>query len=329
MDVGSFHNFPNSIILALLGFCVGVAGSFFGVGGAFLVTPALNILGFPMVYAIGTDLAHMTGKSIVATLQHRKMGHLDMRVGALLLVGTFPGVKLGTIAVMWLEKIHATERVIQSSYILLLTVLGLYILRESLSAKGNAETDGSGALLRRRFLCWPRVSLKISKIGSISIWGIILLGFLSGFLASFLGVGGGFIRMPAMLYLIGMPTRIAIGTNLLEVIFSSAYGTFLYAREGYVDLIAALIMLLGASVGSRLGAHATRYVRADKIRSYLGITILGAAAAVAAKQMGLTALSVGILAVLCPGLAGIILYKLFIGIKNKGEQHIEEPGEPT
>jgi len=314
---GTMPTSLEAVALTAIGFCVGTAGSFFGVGGAFLVTPALNILGFPMVCAIGTDLAHMTGKSVIATLRHRKLGHVDWHAGGLLLFGTLPGVKLGTVAVMALERAGLTESVLRYVYILLLGVVGTLILRESLSSRNDAEPDGTRALLRRRFRLRPFVSLKTSGIESISVWGVILLGLATGFLSSFLGVGGGFIRMPAMIYLLGMPTRVAVGTDLLEVLFSGGYGAFLYAREGRVDVIAALVMLFGAAVGSQLGAMATKYVEAGRIRLYLAVAVLGSGAAVAAKQFGATALSAGILLILGPSLAGVIIYKLVVGVKRQ------------
>lgn len=312
MYVGSYHSPLEALVLAFLGFCVGVSSSFFGVGGAFLVTPALNILGFPMAYAIGTDLAHMTGKSIVATLQHRKMGNVDMAAGLLLLLGTLPGVRLGATAIMALEKLHATEWVVRGVYALILTYVGLYVLRESL-AWAKTKKDGRNRCLFARLRIPPMVRLRVSGIESISVWGMVLLGLATGFVAGFLGVGGGFIRMPALIYLAGMPTRVAVGTDLLEVIMSGGYGAFLYAREGRVDLIAALIMLVGASVGSQLGAQATRFVEETRIRAYLGVTMLGSAAAVVAKQLGQQVVSVGILAVLGPSLAGLIIYRLIAG----------------
>ena len=313
--VGSMPTPFVAFALALIGFCVGVAGSFFGVGGAFLVTPALNILGFPMALAVGTDLAHMTGKSIVATLRHRKLGNVDWKAGALLLLGTLPGVKLGASAIMALERIGATATVVRCIYVALLSGVGALMLREALSARGRCEL-GNKALLQRCCRVRPFVSLPVSGVKSISLWGIALLGFATGFLSAFLGVGGGFIRVPAMLYLIGIPTCIAVGTDLLAVVFSGGYGAFLYAREGRVDLIAALVMLLGASVGSQLGALATKYVNAHKMRLYLAVMMIGSAAAVAAKQAGQTALSAVLLWTLAPALAGLIIWKLVAGFRE-------------
>ncbi len=314
MYAGTIPTSAEVAALILIGFSVGVAGSFFGVGGAFLVTPALNMLGFPMILAIGTDMAHMTGKSIIATLRHRKLGHIDLKAGALLLLGTLPGVKLGSMAVMALERIAATEWVLRYVYIAILTTVGLLMLRESMSSRGELGHN-AGAYFQRRFRIPPFVSLPVSKIESISIWVIIFLGFATGFMASFLGVGGGFIRMPALLYLIGMPVHIAVGTDLLEVIFSGAYGTFLYARGGHVDIIAALVMLSGASIGSQLGAQATKYVEASLIKKYLAVMVLGSAVAVAAKQAGQAVISAILLWTLASSLAGFILYKLALGIR--------------
>lgn len=315
MNIGSVPSFPLVGALLLIGFCVGVAGSFFGVGGAFMVTPGLNILGFPMAYAIGTDLAHMIGKSIIAAVRHRRLGHIDIKAGFFLFLGTIPGVKLGAMTIMKLEPLGATEPVVRIAYIVLLLIIGTLVLRESLSARRGKEFDKTTALLIRRFQVKPLVSLKTSEIESISVWGMVLLGLVTGFLASFLGVGGGFIRMPAMVYLMGMPTCMAVGTDLLEVVFSSGYGTYLYALEGRVDVIAALIMLAGAGVGSHLGTLATRYTEPCQIRLYFGITILGSAAAVAAKQFGLKPLAVVILLTLGLSLACTILFRLAEGIR--------------
>ena len=314
---GTLPSGLETAVLLLIGFCVGTAGSFFGVGGAFLVTPALNILGYPMIYAIGTDLAHMMGKSVIATIRHSKLGNVDWKAGAFLLIGTFPGVKLGAITVMELEKRGNVESVVRIVYILLLSIIGSLILRESLKEQDDDSSLQQRAIFQKYFQIKPIISLKASGIKQISIWSIIIIGIFTGFLSSFLGVGGGFIRMPALIYFLGIPTKIAIGTDLLEVCISGGYGAFLYAKEGHVDVIAALIMLLAASVGSQLGALATVYVDSHKIRFYLAITVLGTALAVSAKQMGLVGISAGILLILGPSLAGIIIFKLISGIRLK------------
>lgn len=281
-----------TIALLLIGFSVGVCGGFFGVGGAFIVTPALNVLGFPMVYAIGTDLAHMAGKSVIATLRHRRAKHIDSRAAALLMVGTFPGVKLGAQTILALEKIGATDFYVRSVYVVLLLTLGTLMLRETIRKKkdGCNQRRFPGALRIP-----PMISLPTSGVKAVSVWLVIAIGLLTGFLASFLGVGGGFIRMPALLYLLGLPAKIAVGTDLVEVVFSGAYGSYLYGRTGHVDIVAALVMLVGASAGSHIGAVATQYVDNSRIKKLFAVTILGSGIAVAMKQAHLNTVAAVVL----------------------------------
>lgn len=285
-------------LLLAMGFFVGVLAGFFGIGGGFIVTPALNIFGLPMAYAIGTDIAQIMGNSIVATLKHRKMGNVDVKLGGLMFLGTAIGVEMGLESVMYLEEIGAVETVIRYVYIALLGSVGCYMLFDYIrfarqlgqgKEKDIAEKVGSGlSRVIHNIRIPPMISLPTSGIKSISIWAILLVGFLTGFLAGFIGVGGGFIRMPAMIYAIGVPTTIAIGTDLFEIIFSSAVGAFLYAKEGRVEIMAAVVMLFGSAIGAQFGTLATRYVRGMKIRLYFSITIIFAAISVILKQVSVT-----------------------------------------
>lgn len=268
--------------LLALGFSVGVCGGFFGIGGAFIVTPALNILGFPMVYAIGTDMAHMAGKSASAALRHRRAGFIDYQAAGLLMLGTIPGVKLGSVVIQALEVIGKTDSYVRAAYTVLLFTVGFFMLKES-RRKQRGEA-GSPLACLSKIKIPPFVNLKKSGIDNVSIWVVIGLGLLTGFLAGFLGVGGGFIRMPALIYLLGMPAKIAVGTDLVEVLVSGGYGAYLYGKTGHVDLPAALIMLVGAAIGSQAGAVATQYVESDGIKRLFAVTILGTGVAVAMKQ---------------------------------------------
>ncbi len=268
-------------LLVLLGFCAGVLAGFFGIGGGFLVTPALNILGMPVAYAIGTDLAHIMGNSVVATARHRKLGNLDLRLGMFMIAGTAAGVEAGKLMVLTLEAGGTAGSTVRSFYILLLGGTSMYMLHEYL--RGSTPGIGYGGHLRR--LCIPpMVSLPASGIPRVSLWLVLGLGFVTGMLSGFLGVGGGFIRMPAMIYLLGVPTTVAIGTDLFEIIFSSAIGTVLYAREARVELLAAMLMLPGSALGAHIGALGTKHVRGVKIRFYFALTMLLAALSVALKQ---------------------------------------------
>lgn len=277
--------------LVLLGLTVGVIGGFFGIGGAFMVTPALNVFGFPMAYAIGTDMAHIAGKSIVATAKHRKLGNVDMKLGILMVVFTAIGIELGALAIMWLERIGRVGPIVRVVYMVLLFGLGTFMLYEYLKlTRGKAAHKvadaGTSALAARMQAIHlpPMIHLKASGL-VISLWVIGAVATTTGFLAGFLGVGGGFIRMPALMYVIGCPTTVAVGTDLFEVMISGAYGAFSYAAKARVELIAAVVMLLGAAVGAQFGTMATKYVKGLTIRLYFAITMLLAGVSVVFKHI--------------------------------------------
>ncbi|WP_374675406.1 TSUP family transporter [Ideonella sp.] len=287
----------NGFALILLGFTVGVIGGFFGVGGAFMVTPALNVFGFPMAYAIGTDMAHIAGKSIVSTFKHRKFGNVDMKLALLMIIGTVVGIELGATLILWLEKIGHIGPIVRITYMCLLFGLGTFMLYEYMTATRKAVrqaaahgTDPQADVGKSRLALYmqgiklrPVVYLKVSGF-HISVWVIIGMGVVTGFLAGFLGVGGGFIRMPALMYIVGAPTKVAVGTDLFEVMVTGAYGAFSYALKGRVELVAAIIMLVGAAIGAQLGATATLYARGTIIRLYFAITMLAGGTSVVFKH---------------------------------------------
>lgn len=312
----------NVLLLLLIGFTVGVCGGFFGIGGAWIVTPALNILGFPMAYAIGTDLAHMGGKSIVSTMRHGKFGNVDVRLGLSMIVGTTVGMEAGAQLVMWLERIGLAEGYIRKAYIIFLAIIGSYVLydyiahtrREKARVAAGKPPDGSLTLAQKlqRLNIPPMIHFKASGI-TCSLWLPVLVGFTTGVVASVLGVGGGFIRMPALIYLIGCPTLVAVGTDLFEVMVTGAYGAFTYGAKGRVDLIAAMWMLLGATAGAQLGTVAVKYVRGYFIRLLFSVTIFIACLSVLLKQLEQQmASSITILT------AGIAISAVIVGLLVRG-----------
>ena len=277
--------------LVLLGLTVGVIGGFFGIGGAFMVTPALNVFGFPMAYAIGTDMAHIAGKSIVATAKHRKLGNVDMRLGILMIIFTAIGIEGGATTIMWLEKIGRVGPIVRVVYMVLLFGLGSYMMYEYFKLTRGAEAHkvkdaGASGLAQKMqsINLWPMITLKASGL-RISLWVIGVVAIFTGFLAGFLGVGGGFIRMPALMYVIGCPTTVAVGTDLFEVMISGAYGAFSYAYKARVELLAAIVMLLGAAFGAQFGTMATKYVKGLTIRLYFAVTMLLAGVSVIFKHI--------------------------------------------
>jgi len=284
------------ILLLSIGITVGVCSGFFGFGGGFMMTPALNMFGLSMPFAIGTDLTQMAGSAAISTMKHRKLGHVDFRLGFIMILGTVTGVEAGKFLVMYMEDLGNVDLILRYIYIVVLAGIGLYMLREARKSATSASaaissgdapsSKASPLVLKLRALNLPPfISLPVSGISRISVWIPIAVGLATGLLAGLLGVGGGFIRMPALVYLLGVPTVVAIGTDLFEIIISGSYGCFTYSMEGRVEIMAAILILVGSSAGVQIGATATRYVHGANIRQYFAITILLACVAVALKQI--------------------------------------------
>ncbi len=268
---------------------VGVLGGFFGVGGSFLVAPALYALGLPMNFVVGTDLAHIMGKSVVAARQHFKLGNVDLKLGMFMVGGTIAGVEAGAQLVQVLKQRHMTDVVLGVSFSVILVALSVFMTWESLAAlrsrsKRAHRPQGDRIhftdLIKkiRAVRVPPYVSLPHSGVGKISVWAIIGVGLVGGFLSGLLGGGAGYIRMPSLVYLLGVPTHVAIGTDLFEVIISAGYGTASHALKGNVDILIALVMHTGAAVGAQIGAMATERFHGPKIRlAFVPLPVAGAA----------------------------------------------------
>jgi hypothetical protein len=284
----------NILLLLAIGFCVGVLGGFFGVGGGWIVTPALNIFGFHMAYAIGTDLANIFGQSIGAVKKHQKMGNIDWKLGFISIAASIIGLELGSQVVLILEKEGDVGSIVRWCYLVLMFGLSILMFYDyySLNPK-KKKTEEAKPTKRRANLAErlhkinlpPMISLPASGIKSVSLWIVIFVFLFTGFLSGFLGVGGGFIRMPALVYLIGVPTVIAVGTDLMSVLFAGAYGCFTYALKGRVEFIAAFIMLIGASIGAQIGATAVKYIKGYGIRLLFAIMITLAGCSIALEQV--------------------------------------------
>jgi uncharacterized membrane protein YfcA len=292
----------NVLLLILIGFCVGVLGGFFGVGGGWIVTPALNIFGFHMAFAIGTDLANIFGQSIGATKKHHKMGNIDWKLGSISIIVSIIGLEIGSQVVLILEKAGDVGSIVRWCYLFLmfgLSSLMFYdyfvlnpknIKNSSKTAVNQSDTDQKNSRSKiaerlHKINLPPMISFPASGIKSVSLWIILSVFLFTGFLSGFLGVGGGFIRMPALVYLIGVPTVIAVGTDLMSILFSGAYGCFTYALKGRVEFIAAFVMLLGASIGAQIGATAVKYIKGYGIRLLFAIMIVFAGCSIALEQV--------------------------------------------
>ncbi len=284
----------NVLLLVLLGVAVGVLGGFFGMGGAWMVTPALNIFGFPMPFAVGTDLCHMAGKSIISTRRHAKFGNVDAKLGLTMLAFDVVGIEIGARVVMFLERVGLAGPVIRWVYVVFLFLIGTlvfydYFKKRALERRsGRAQPDQPAVrwhVTLHRINLPPLVTFNVAQV-RCSMWLPALVGLLVGMLAGFLGIGGGLLMMPALVYLIGCPTYVAVGTDLFTVMLSGFYGAFTYSLKGRVELLAVLFMLLGAAPGAQIGTIATKYVRGYGIRLMFGLTVVCAMISVMLKQLG-------------------------------------------
>ena len=284
------------LLLAGIGFLVGILGGFFGVGGGFIAGPMMFWSGVPMNFVIGTDLAHMTGKSIVAAKRHRALGHVDIKLGSFMVVGTIIGVEIGARIIEALEASGNIDIVIGSIYVVILLIISAFTFWESLRALRMIRTDqldvkdaiGFQGIARRiqGLRIPPMVSFPDSGIASISLWTVMGVGFITGLLAGALGVGGGFIRMPLLVYVVGIPTHVAVGTDLFEIMFSSGFGTLTHALKGNVDILMALVMHTGAAIGAQIGAVSTRFFVGPRIRLLFSILPLIGALMVMIRLLG-------------------------------------------
>ena len=289
----------NPLLLAGIGFLVGILGGFFGVGGGFIAGPFMFWAGVPMNFVVGTDLAHMTGKSIVASKRHRTLGHVDVKLGVFMVLSTVVGVEVGARIIEGLEEAGNVDLVIGITYIVILLAISAFTAWESLRALRMIRTDqmdvkdaiGFKGLARRaqKIKLWPMMSFPASGIASISLWTIFAVGFITGVLSGSLGVGGGFIRMPLLVYVIGLPTHVAVGTDLFEIVFSSGFGTLTHALKGNVDIMMALVMQTGAAIGAQIGATSTRFFAGPRIRLFFSILPIIGAVMVILSLLGLTA----------------------------------------
>ena len=290
----------NVLLLVLLGVAVGVLGGFFGMGGAWMVTPALNIFGFPMAFAVGTDLCHMAGKSIISTRRHAKFGNVDVKLGLTMLAFDIIGIEIGARLVMYLERVGLAGPVIRWVYVFFLTLIAWLVFYDYFKKRAIERAAGGGTETGQTGIQWhvrlhkialrPIMQYNVANV-RCSFWLPAAVGFMVGTLAGFLGIGGGLLMMPALVYLIGCPTYVAVGTDLFTVMLAGFYGAFTYGMKGRVELLAVLIMLMGAAPGAQIGTIATKYVRGYAIRLMFGVTVVCAMISVILKQFNLSLLA--------------------------------------
>ena len=266
----------NAFLLLGLGGLVGILSGMFGVGGGFLMTPLLFFIGIPPAVAVATEANQIVASSFSGVLAHLKRRTVDLRMGTVLLIGGLIGAALGVQIFNALKQIGQVDLLIRLCYVLFLGIIGSLMFVESLNAIRKTK---SGAAPKRKKHNWVHnlpIKMKFRTSGLyISVIPPILVGVLVGILAAIMGVGGGFIMVPAMIYLLGMPTKVVVGTSLFQIIFVTAFTTMLHATTNYtVDVILAVLLLVGGVVGAQVGARIGAKLNAEQLRILLAGMVL-------------------------------------------------------
>lgn len=267
----------NIFLLLGLGGGVGLLSGLFGVGGGFLMTPLLIFIGIPPAVAVATEANQIVASSISGVLAHWRRGNVDVKMGLALLVGGVLGSGFGVWLFTILRGMGQLDLVIRLSYVVFLGIIGVLMLIESVKAmmarknqappKRHLHTWMHGLPFKMRF---RRSRLYISAILPVAV------GFLVGLLAAIMGVGGGFVMVPAMIYLLGMPTAVVVGTSLFQIIFVTANVTVLQSVTNQtVDVVLALLLLIGGVIGAQFGARFGAKLHGEQLRGLLALLVIG------------------------------------------------------
>ncbi|MGQ9824052.1 MAG: sulfite exporter TauE/SafE family protein [Desulfotomaculales bacterium] len=260
-----------------LGGMVGLLSGLFGVGGGFLLTPLLMMIGIPPAVAAASDTNQIVAASVSGTLAHSRAGNVDFKLGLIMLFGGLTGGTFGASLVKILRQLGNFDFTVKLIYVVMLLGVGSFMFIESFNALRKKEPQAAGGgqplpLVRRLPL---KVYFPVSDL-ECSVIALFALGFLIGILAALMGVGGGFIMLPVMIYLLGIPTHLAVGTSLFTVVLTAVNVTLAQATINQtVDVVLALLLLLGSATGAQLGARIGRLLKAEQLRIVFSFVVLG------------------------------------------------------
>ncbi len=279
--------------VVLLGFAVGVLTGLFGVGGGFLLTPALKALfGVPYPVAVGTDLVQIFLTGAVSAYRHGRAGNVELRLGLVLGAGGVAGAELGVRvqnALASIGKVSVSgsgvtllDLVLGGLFATLLAAVAALIWRETRSGGGDGDgVDTRVGRALRAVRLRPVIPLPLSGRAGVSAWVPLAMGLCVGVLTGLMGVGGGFISFPLLIYVLGVPTHVAIGTSAVQVLLASGYGALRHAGQGHVELLLVLFLTAGSVLGVQVGVRTAKRFRGPRIRRlFAGVTLLGIAAIV-------------------------------------------------
>lgn len=269
----------NIFIILGMGAAVGFLSGMFGVGGGFLITPLLIFYNIPPVVAVATGANQVVASSVSGAITHFRRGTLDVKLGTVLLIGGLAGASVGVVIFSWLRRLGQLDLVISLLYVIFLGTVGALMLMESLNAMRRAAKNQPVSLKRPGQHNWVhrlpfKMRFKKSKI-YLSVLPVLALGFAIGILTSVMGVGGGFIMVPAMIYLLRIPTSVVVGTSLFQIIFTTAFTTVMQAATNFsVDIVLAFILMLAGVIGAQYGVRVGQKLRGEQLRALLGLLVL-------------------------------------------------------
>ncbi len=266
----------NALVILGLGGIVGILSGMFGVGGGFLITPLLFFVGIPPAVAVSTSANQIVASSVSAVLAHLRRRTVDLRMGGVLLAGGLIGSAVGVQVFAILSRLGQIDLLVKLSYVFFLGIVGALMFVESVNALRKSR---SGKRAQRRKHYWVHnlpLKAKFRTSGLyISVIPPVLVGAAVGVLAAIMGVGGGFLMIPAMIYLLGMPTKVVVGTSLFQIIFVTAFTTVAHAVQNHtVDIVLAVLLLVGGVIGAQLGAQVGARLKAEQLRILLAGLVL-------------------------------------------------------
>lgn len=275
-------NSVNCLAIFGLGGVVGLLSGIFGVGGGFLMTPLLIMMGIPPTVAAASDSNQIVGASTSGTLAHFRHGNVDIKMGLLLLVGGVVGGSMGVQIIAILRQMGNADFLISITYVLMLGFVGGYMFLESLQAmRKSAQPKETAASPKRESFYAKMIRIMPFQVDfqrsgiRLSLYMPFLLGILVGILAAIMGVGGGFIMVPVMVYLLRMPMHVVVGTSLFQILFTCMNVTVMQAAQNHtVDFVLALLLLLGSAIGAQLGAKVGKKLGGEHLKILLASLVL-------------------------------------------------------
>src|SRR5690554_1563959 len=271
----------NGLVIVLLGAVTGVLSGLFGVGGGFLTTPLLIFYGVPPTVAAASAASQVTGASVSGVFAHSRRGGVDYQIGAVGVAGGVIGAAIGALLFRFLESLGQTDTVISLLYVLLLGSIGALMARESIQALRASRGERPRAAKRRHHPLVANLPMRWRFYRSglyISPLAPLLMGIVIGVLTMLMGVGGGFLLVPAMLYILGMSASVVVGTSLFQILFVTIAATMMHAlTTRAVDIVLAGLLLLGSVTGAQLGTRMAQLAKPELLRLLLAGTVLAVA----------------------------------------------------